>query len=430
MALFSLSGASASRRRRLAGAAALFLAAAPLSGLTGPAFALSQDVTLENIVIKKDDKGSVTVKKAVFEGTNLNKEEIAKLFSPATSKDENAALAAKLSAAKISIPEISLSGPKAVGAVRDFIAVNVNAGKAASVGVAGFDLAAKIDDGGDVSVRGGALTINDADFSTLLAGLREGDVTRGAFRYSKFTWTGLDAVFPDPQTPKGAPGGNQVQLAMGALTSTATYDGEVFRSTTGELKSLVIILPKASSGGQALAAFGYERVQLGMTAAGDYDPATKKLNITDYTLTGVNMGAFGVKASLGSVDKEVFGAGDPAKRAAGWLKGDLSSLTLKYVNNGLFEKSLAFLAAQQKKSPDALKKEWAGLAQGVIPAMLGGSPDAKKLADAVAAFITNPRSLTITAKAKDAPVPFADFSAMKSPLEALSRVNLSATANQ
>ena len=403
--------------------------AAPFAGAGTLASALSQDVTLENIVVKKDDKGSVTITKAVFEGTNLSKEEIAKLFSATTSKEENGALVAKLSAAKISISEISVTIDKNVVTLHDFTAVNVNAGKAATAGVAGFDAAVKIDSG-DVAVKGGALTISDPDFSTLIAGLNSGDITRGAFRYSKFDWAGLNAVFPDPQTPKGAPGGNLVQLAVGALTSTASYDGDAFRKGDASLKSIVVIFPRASSAGQALAAFGYERLDLGLSFAGDYDPAAKKLNVTDYTLSGVNMGAFGIKAQLGAIEKEVFGAGDPVKRAAAWAKGSVSGFSLKYVNNGLFEKSAAFLAAQQKKTPDALKKEWAGMAQGVISAMLGGSPDAKKLADAVAAFIGNPKSLTITAKAKGGAIPFAEMKDMKSPLELLPRVDLSASANQ
>ena len=423
-----------SRLKQSIAAGTLALAALTLSQ-TSPdlrfvpaAFALSQDVSIDNLSFTKD-KAKITIKSAVFQGTNLSKEEITKLLTGAASGDEAKALLAKLSASKVSIPEVVVTADKATATARGFAMSEVNAGKAASVALAGVDVVGQTDKGDPVNVKGGTLAIADVDFGVLLD-MATGEFGKGAFRYSKFDWAGAEATFADPETPKSAAGGNLVKIKIGQFYGANTYDGDVFKQGDAVLKSSTVELPKASKAAAALAAFGYDKVEFSFTTQGDYNQTNKKLNLNDYTVSSAGAGAIGLKAQMGNIEKAALMGGDPAKTLAAYSAGDVSGFSLRYANTGLFEKAVAFLAAQEKKKPEQLKQEWSGQAQAIIPAIMGGDPAGKKLADAIAAFIANPKSLTISAKAKAGSIPFKDFIAMKNPLELLPKIDLTAVANQ
>ena len=420
-------------------AIAAALAAAPL--MVSGALALTQDVTLENIKIdlpvRKDGGGSVSIKSAVFTGTNLSKDEVAKFFSISTTQGEVRALAAKMTAAKISIPEIAFSfdgkdgndAAKGIGALRGFEALKVEQGKTAKLSVGGGDVLIKSNDAEFVKGTIGAYEIADADFSALLSGLMQGDITGAMVKYSKATFAGADFTVVDKATPAGAPGGNLMRFKMGPGSAAMSFDGDVFRKASGEVASFSMEFPKASQAGQALTAFGYDRLDIGFKVAASYDPATKKMAVDDYTITGVNAGALTFKGNFGSLDPSVFAAGDQDARLKALMAADFSSLSLRFANSGLAEKGFAFAASMQKKSPDALKTEISGMAKAVIPGVLGADAG-KKIADALAAFIASPKNLSFDVKAKGGAMKFTDIAAAKGPQDVLPKVDLSAAANQ
>ena len=406
----------------------------------GAAFALTQDVALDDIKVdfpaKKDGKGSMTIKSATFAGTNLSKEEVAKFFNLATTPEEARALAAKMTAAKVSIPEIAIAfesmdgkdANKGALTLRNFEALKVDQGKSAKLSMGGGDILVKANDVDFVKGSIGAYEIADADFSGLLNGLKQGDLAGAMVKYSKATFQGADFTVVDKETPAGAPGGNLMHFKLGPGSATASFDGDLFRKTQGEVQSLLIEFPKASKAGQGLAAFGYEKLDIGFKVNMSYDPATKKIAVDDYTITGVNAGALTIKAQLGSIDPAAF-TGDKDAKVKALMGGDISSVSLRFVNNGLAEKGLAFAGAMQKKSPDALKGELSAMAKGFLPNVLG--PDAgKKLGDAIAAFLASPKSLAIDVKAKGAPLKFGDLANVKGPQDVLPKLDIGAVANQ
>ena len=75
--------------------------------------------------------------------------------------------------------------------------------------------------------------------------------------------------------------------------------------------------------------------------------------------------------------------------------GGIAAIEVKFVNAGLFEKSVAYFAAQQKTTPEAVKKQWAAAAGQMLPAVLGGDPSALKVAAEAQKFIAAPTNLTI-----------------------------------
>ena len=403
--------------------------------------ALTQDVTLDNVKIdlpaKADGKGVVTIRKATFEGTNLSKEELAKFFNLATPPEEARALLAKMTAAKISIPEIAVVFEAAKDkdisngsfTFRDLSATRVEQGKAAKLALGGADMSARK---GDVDVfKGtiGAYTIEDADFSGILNALKAGDIGLAMLKYSKVNFAGADISVVDTGTPAGAPGGNLMKFKLGPGSAIASFEGDIFRKASGEVASLSMEFPKASQAGQALAAFGYDKIDLGFKVAANYDPATRKLGVEDYTITGVNAGTLSFKGQFGSIEPALFTGADKDAKAKAIMGADFSAMTLRFVNAGLAEKGLAFAATMQKKSPDALKAEITGMAKAVIPGVLGGDAG-KKVADAVTAFLTSPKSLMFDVKAKGGALKFVELAGAKGPQDVLPKIDLNAVANQ
>ncbi len=398
-----------------------------LAGAASPAaLAQSANVTVENLSVPGKDKGTLLYKRIDVVGTNLTKDEVAKLFSGA-SKDESAALAKKLKAEKISIAEALLTGPDSSVAMRDFLATGVSDGRIASATLKSVEGKGK-SKGGDVAFKSGAIEMQGLVFTSMLAAAASGDIGEMAPQVGKLNWTGFEATVPDESTKPTAPGGNLFKISLGSLTAEGTYDGEVPVKGRAEAKSLIVEPPKGSEMGKALASFGYDKINLGFVASGDYDKGKKTYNLDNFTVSGVNAGSLAIKLLLGGVDPSIFSAKKDVKMA-GFMGADISSLSLRFDNNGLFDKAVDYFAKQQKKQPAAVKQEWGGFVQ-IIPVMLGGDPAGAKIADAAGRFIATPKSFSISLKAKGAPLKFMDLMSIRDPQALLKRVDVDAAAGQ
>ena len=75
----------------------------------------------------------------------------------------------------------------------------------------------------------------------------------------------------------------------------------------------------------------------------------------------------------------------------------IESFTLSVVNRGLVEKALPRIAASAKTSVPLFKAELKTGAQVNLVQILGDTPAAKQLGDAVSTFIDDPRTFTLTA---------------------------------
>lgn len=405
------------------------LAAADRSGLTlraTPAHALDATVTLDNVVTKNKKGDTITIRRAEFVNTNLTKDEVSKLLDPTTADNDRVALLSKLKASQISVPEMKIEGAEGVGSLRDLQATNVDQGKVAKASIGGFDADIK-DKNQPIRMKSGPIAIENADFATLVKAVETADPSAVQATIGRFTWTGLDINASEKGTPAGPD--NFIKMRMASFDLVNTMDKGVFKSGKLEMKSFVIEPGKATKMMRDIAPLGYDKLDLGMTFGGSYDQASKALKIDDLTVSGVNMGSIGVKALFGGIDAAAFGKDKMAQRAA-LLSGDVASLDVKYVNSGMFEKALTILAAQQKKKPDDLRKEWSTMAGQVLPAVLGGDPSALKIAGEIQKFLGSPKSLLIQAKAKAGAVKFLELAQIKDPASLLQKVSLSATANQ
>jgi hypothetical protein len=397
-----------------------------LSGLVKPAIS---DVSLENLSVKGKEGGTVTIRKVDVTATNLTKDEVAKLFNPDTPKDVASALAAKMKADKIAIPDISVNDKDATLAFHDVSIMGVNEGKVGSFVLSSFDGKVTNKDAGQVTLKSGPLQIKNMNLARMMSGVKTGNFVDSTMQVGSVSWTGFEASFPDKDTPATAPGGNLIKVSLASLSGDNTYDGEIPVKSAGKGDHLVVELPKESSGAKQIAQFGVDKIDLGFTVAASYDKAKKSFNLEDYTISGVKLGSFGFKGVVGGIDPAMF-TSDAKTRIAALMGSDVANIAISYKDGGLFNNVLAFVAGQQGKTGDALRTEWSAMATQLLPLLLGGDPSSLKLAEAVGSFIATPKSLTISAKAKGAPVKVTDLMNLSDPKAILSKIDLSAVSGQ
>jgi hypothetical protein len=395
----------------------------------GCANALAADVSLDNLTFTTNDGGSAAIKHVEFDGTNLTKDEVTALFSATSTRETRAPIIAKMQATKILVPEVLFTDKDKAGTItfHEFQATGVNAGKVEHMTLTGFDGSGTAADiPGQMTIHSGAIAIDGGDFTKLLPALRDGSLaSAGTSQINHFSWQGFTLTVPDKDTPATAAGGNLYKIALASLVGQATYSGDSPATASGELKDLTIEPPKASEFGQGLAAFGYDKIDLGVTASGSYDAGKKTYALDNYTITGANAGSLGLKAQFGDIDKTAF-TGDQKNRLAALEAGNVSTATFVYNNNGLFEKAVGFFAKAQKMTPDALKQQWSAMATQLLPAMLGGDPSSLKLAAGVSKFIAAPKTLSISIRANGAPITFSDIMAT-APAALLKKVTVDVT---
>jgi hypothetical protein len=381
-------------------------------------------VTLDDFTTTSKEGAVMTIKHAEFKGTNLSKDEIVKMLTPDTSADDETALVQKLKVAEMSIPAIDIV-PKEGGAVHihDVSGKDIDAGKIGTFSISGID-GAGTDKDGPISIKAGAFIMEDADLADALSAAKDPSQISPMTHLGHFSWVGIDMTVPDKDA-----GGKPIHIALGSIEVRNTYDGAVFKQGATALKSLVIEPAKGSEFANNIAILGFTRVELSARVAAHYDAGAKKLTLDDFTIDGANAGAIGLKADFSDIDPSVFGA-DAAARMAAVAGGAINAIEIKFANAGLFEKSVAFYADQQKVTPEALKKQWAAAAGQMLPAVLGGDPSALKIAAEAQKFITAPTNMTITVKPKSGAFKFADAMGAGDPMAVIGTLDIAAVANK
>lgn len=380
------------------------------------------DVAIDDFSTVDKEGGKIVIKHIEFTNTNLEKEEVQKLLTPSTPKQEELELVKKLKADKISIPSIELS-PKEGGLVRlnDFEASDIDEGKVGKLSIAGIDGGGE-KNGAKLTIKSGALLLEDADLGEVLK------VTGGAGgapkgRLGHLTWQSVDIVAPDDKTP-----GKTIHVAFGSFELKSDYDGDVMKQGATTLKGLVVEPAAGSEFAAQLASLGYSKIEMGAAVGAHYEAGAKTLSLDEFTIEGVQMGSVGLKANFADIEPALF-TGDEGSRMQALLGGSIASLEIRLVNSGLFEKALAFYAKQEGTTPEALKQQVAATAAQMVPLMLGGAPESLKVAAEAQKFINSPKNLTVSLKAKGAPLKAADFMG-GDPSAILGKVDISAVANQ
>ena len=392
----------------------------------GLAFAQSSDVRIDSLKIGNGDDG-IELKGVAFTDTNLSRDEIDALLAIDTPADRRTALGARLKASSASVVEIIMGSPAtALLTFTGLRAENVDQGKIRRLTLAGGQ-AGPIIDGKPGTFHAGALTIDEIDVSSVLASLIKGSLLSAKPTVARLSWNGFEASFPDKDTPATAPGGNVINLRLGALDAQTLFEGGTPTKSTSAIRNLVVEFPKASETGKTLARAGYDRMDLSMTTAIAFNPAKKSLMLDDFTISGVGMGSVGLRAEFGNIDPAMLN-GDPMAALAALMTIELASTELSLTNDGLIDKALVMAAAEQGKKPEQLKKEAGAMVTQFTPMLLGGDPASLQVAAALGAFIREPKSLSVKVKGKEGPLKFTDLD-FDQPMTILQQVDITAAAN-
>ncbi|KMO22164.1 hypothetical protein [Methylobacterium platani] len=177
-----------------------------------------------------------------------------------------------------------------------------------------------------------------------------------------------------------------------------------------------------------LAGLGYTALDLSGQADIRWDEAAREVTVRDVTLTGKDMGTARITGTIGGIGKEVFDP-EPMVSSLALLGATAKSLGLTLENGGLFQRFVDQQAKAQSLKPEELQREYGTAAMLGIPAVLGGSPSAKALGQAVSRFVVKPGRLSVSAAAKDpAGLGLMDFSTAPSPGKIFDRLTVDATA--
>jgi hypothetical protein len=383
------------------------------------------EVTLNDFTTTSKDGDVITIKQADFKGTNLSKDEIVKLLTADTPAEDKTALAQKMKVSEMSIPQIDIALKKG-GAIHihDVSGHDIDSGKIGKFGFSGVD-GGGADTDGPVSVKAGALIMEDADLANALEASKDPKQISPMTHLGHLSWEGIDFSFPD----KDAGPGKTVHVALGSIDIHNEYDDDVFKDGKTTLKSLVVEPSKGSEFANNLALFGFQRVELSARFAAHYDAGAKKLSLEEFRIDGANAGTIGLKGDFVDIDPALFGP-DAAARIGAVADAAIAGIEIKLVNAGLFEKSVTYFADQQKTTPEALKKQWMAAAGQVLPAMLGGDPSALKIAAETQKFIAAPSNLTITVHPKSGAFRFSDATGAGDPMALIGTFDIAAVANK
>ncbi|WP_406856496.1 hypothetical protein ABEG18_02375 [Alsobacter sp. KACC 23698] len=400
------------------------LALALLLGASAPA--LAQTVSLDPLTIATPEGGALTLSKVEATDTNLTRDELAKLFNKDAPAAEKRAIAKKAKAARLSLGDVVSEAKDQRFVVKGLEARGVDSGRIARLSFTGAESTFRNEQGdGKLAING--LTVDGLDLSHLMAAAETGQFADGALKIDRIAFDGFEGSVPDSKTPKDAAGGNLTRVKLGSMSLDASYAGDIPTKTAFALRSLVIQPAPASELATSLKGAGLSQLEMGMTFSGTYDTAAKTYSADDITLSLAQLGSVGLKAELAGVEPVLF-TGDKAQRTAAAMSLAFSGLTVRVVNGGGVEKALAFAAASQNKSMAAFQAETAGMAGQIIPALLGGTASAASTGAAVAAFVSNPKSLTVTAKPKAGPLSLVEAAALGDPMAVVQRLAITAVS--
>lgn len=179
---------------------------------------------------------------------------------------------------------------------------------------------------------------------------------------------------------------------------------------------------------QPLMDMGYKRLDLSAGLASTYDGGKQTLTIKDLTFNGVDMGNLALGLGLSNVSKNIVSSNTELAKAS-MLAILVQSLNFDLKNSGLIDRALAWKAKTDNMPVDQLKTNLAAMAETQIPAAAKNHPSAKLVADAIAKFIKDPKTLHISVVAKTG-LGAASMGMMDDPTVLLDTLDVKASANQ
>jgi hypothetical protein len=177
-----------------------------------------------------------------------------------------------------------------------------------------------------------------------------------------------------------------------------------------------------------LLAMGYKAITFSFGLGASWDEGKSEVGIKELAFNGEKMANSQSRLTLGNVTKEAFNA-DTAVATVALMGATAKAFDFSFENLGIVEKILEQEAKKVKKTGEDLRREYGAAAAVAIPAMLGNSDNARKIAQAVSRFIAKPGKLMISLKTKKPEgLGLADVMMDSSPAAILEKLEVNASA--
>jgi hypothetical protein len=246
----------------------------------------------------------------------------------------------------------------------------------------------------------------------------------------QFVLADVDVDTADEKGTGNAEGGKRDVARLGRLEIDA---GRFLRSIptelTARLDHLAVDVPGVTDDAlwQRLKALGIAHVDLSARFDLKWDQATKELALQELSIGDPNLGSATLAIEVADVPVEAFTGALPVAEAA-WLAAVVKSADLRVVDAGLLDKEIALEAARNHVAADEQRRNLVAAVAAELPRLLGPSPAAAGITQALEAFIRLPKSLHIVARSAEG-LSTADFATMKSPDDLLRRLDVRAAAD-
>jgi hypothetical protein len=177
---------------------------------------------------------------------------------------------------------------------------------------------------------------------------------------------------------------------------------------------------------QLMEGLGYSSLMLNLAIEGGYETAADRLTLRNFAVDADGVGKFSLSGVISNVKASEL-ASDAGSDAL--ANGNLENLAIRFDNAGVVERALDM----QAKMMGASREDIVAQLNGALPFMLNAINNPafqEKVAKAGQAFLSDPKSLTITANPAQ-PVPFQEImgNAMSSPQTLPDVLAIDVTAN-
>jgi hypothetical protein len=177
---------------------------------------------------------------------------------------------------------------------------------------------------------------------------------------------------------------------------------------------------------QLMEGLGYSSLMVNLVVEGGYETGSDRLTVRSFAIDAADVGKFSLTGVISGVKaSDMAGDANPDALA----NGKLESLMIRFDNAGIVERALDM----QAKTMGASREDIVAQLNGALPFMLNAINNPafqEKVAKAGQAFLTDPKSLTITLNPAQ-PVPFQEImgSAMSAPQTLPDMLAIDVTAN-
>ena len=268
-----------------------------------------------------------------------------------------------------------------------------------------------IDAGDSGKVSLGALTMKSIDLTAPLKLLASGsgDYSEDWFTanarklipaFDGFSFSDLKMDVPDTENP-----GQRVKATVADFDlSLSNYFEGIPTTINTTSHHMVFDVPPAVTGQpdsmDPLRQLGIDKFDLGFDLGIHRDATAKSIIIDKLAMDGAKLGSVNLTGTLGNVDDAVF-TGDADTAMAAAMAMTVKTLKLDVEDSGMGD--IVFKQAGSENGMDlaTTRASMSAMAQAVVLAGLGATPEGKSLSDAVAKFVAGAKSISVTATAKD-----------------------------